>query len=209
MGPGKDGEQGAALMIAMTLVLTAGLSLAMDAMLVYGKRVRADKRAVTTLAGVKKSLIAYAAIQGGGVSGLPCAFDGTLQNYEDFSSYAGGVGCGNTTNADIGFLPWQAMQLPPLRDGSHAPIWYAVSATSGDSCGLTINGAGNYAAILFAPGKSLSSQNRDPTKTPSDLQDDFLDGANATTPNAFILSGVISDTYNDRVLGVTCGEIPP
>lgn len=218
---GKDGEQGAALMIAMTLVLTAGLSLAMDALLIYGKRVRTDKRATTALATAKKSLIAYAAIQGGGVPGLPCAFVGALQNYADFAAYrlnSAGSGCSSdSSNANIGFLPWQAMQLPALRDGNNTPIWYAVSA----SCGLTINNTGNYAVVLFAPGKALSGQTRNSTDDPAP-QADFLDydypnhpehllhsdRCNAVTSNNFTLSGVMSDTFNDRVLGIACSDIP-
>lgn len=189
----------------MSIFLVAGVSLALDALLIYGKRTREDKRAITALISAKKSLIAFTAIQGpgGGAVELPCPFVDALQNYENLADYGGGTGCGTSANAAIGFLPWQAMQLPPLRDGHNVPLWYAVSAT----CGLQINGAGDYAAVLFAPGRMLSGQTRDPTEDPAP-QNAYLDQGNATATADFTLSEVANSGFNDRVLGIPCTEVP-
>ncbi|MEO5352551.1 MAG: hypothetical protein H7835_04990 [Magnetococcus sp. XQGC-1] len=214
----RGGEQGAALIVAITLLLMAGLSLVLDAMSIYGKRVREDKSAVNNLNTIKKSLIAYAARHGagggpGGPSVLPCAFAGAVENYENPANTvdAASSGCTNAGNATVGLLPWQPLKLPPLRDGSGAPIWYAVS----DSCGLQIDAVGNYAVVLFAPGKSVltdannpaSFQSRNPATSPAS-QAAYLDGGNAAASTAFTLSQVSSKTFNDRGLGILCTEIP-
>lgn len=217
------GEQGVALIVAMALLLVAGISLAMDALSIYGKRVREDKRSVYALNTIKKTLIAHAEMNGGR-SRLPCAFSGALANYEDPTHTVDEIGlndCATGSNTKIGFLPWQALQLPPLRDGSGAPIWYVVSA----SCGLTVDGVANHAVVLFSPGKPVltnptdptSSQVRSPAVSPAPQAayldrnyqgDTFLDDGNAAATTAFSLNKAGSKTFNDRGLGILCTEMP-
>lgn len=196
----RQQERGAALMLAMMVVLMAGLTLAMDALLLYGKRVRDDQRATISLAAAKKSLIAYAAVN----STLPCpVVGGSESSYHDYASVSVvGDGCANT----VGLFPWAKLQLPPLKDSAEAPIWYTVSGdmACGGGAPLTINGTGDYLVLLFAPGKTLSTQTRD-FATPV-AQNNYLDGSNGVATTAF-LYGQLSGTFNDRILGIACGEI--
>ncbi|MBF0582692.1 MAG: hypothetical protein HQL80_00510 [Magnetococcales bacterium] len=213
---GRRREQGVALLLAMMAVLLAGFSLAVDALLVYGKRVREEKRAATALAMAKKSLIAYGVVQGGAAKALPCPFLGSVN---DYGQAATATACGGSDTAVIGLLPWTTLQRPPLWDGEHAPIWYALSgnfkqgttAATPAVCGaqvngLTINGTGDYAAILFAPGGAVPGQSRDLSLAPP-LQSAYLEEGNEIGPLDFVFKQATS-SFNDQLLGITCGEIP-
>ena len=188
-------------MLAMIAIFMAGFSLAIDALLLYGKRVREDKRAATALATAKKTLIAYAVVRG---VPLPCPFLGTVQSYLDGPANPAGA-CGNP---DIGLLPWTALQLPPLRDGENAPIWYARADCTTDVLKLdgmpAIVTDPYYAAILIAPGGPLSGQTRVLTDPVSNaMRDTYLEQA----PFDFVLTGGVPSTFNDRVLGILCSEL--
>ncbi|MBF0162256.1 MAG: hypothetical protein HQL88_08200 [Magnetococcales bacterium] len=195
-------ERGAALMLGLMAVLMAGLTLAMDALLVYTQRVREEKRAVTVLAAAKKSLLAYAAVR----DALPCPFEGGSESdYEDRSQVV--LASASCATNKVGLLPWAHLQQPPWRDNDGGPIWYAVSGSL--SCGasptLTINGAGDYVAILLTPGKALSGQTR--SRAAVATRTDYLESSNGTSTTAFV-SASPSDTFNDRLLGIACSEIP-
>ncbi|MEO5362292.1 MAG: hypothetical protein H7838_01515 [Magnetococcus sp. DMHC-8] len=219
---GRDGqydrgkERGAALLLAMLAVLMAGLSLAVDALLVYGKRVRENRQTATVLAAAKQSLIAHAIMQGGAARSLPCPFAGSV---DDYALSAGTSPCGGDDVAVIGLLPWTTLQRPPMWDSEKAPIWYAVSghfkqgttaAPLPPVCGAQTNGlmlgvTDDYAAILFAPGRALPGQTRLSAATPA-IQDDFLDEENAVSTTDFVAKRR-SGTFNDHVLGIRCSEI--
>ncbi|NGZ05938.1 MAG: hypothetical protein G8237_06230 [Magnetococcales bacterium] len=225
-------ERGAALFVLLAVFLMAGVSLAIEALLIKSKRQRADQKAAIVLAEAKRALIAHAALDAGNrtqFGHLPCPFTGTPAQYA--TSALENTPCGAADDRMvIGFLPWQSLGLPPLYDGDGAPVWYAVAGTfktgsdqtmpyTCTTSNLTLNGAGNHAAILIAPGDPLETQQRPPTSSAATLRTHYLEGRNATasttstTPpidfeNArIVLSSTDGTPFNDRLLTITCAEI--
>ncbi len=110
----------------------------------------------------------------------------------------------------IGYLPWNRLGLPALRDGSGAPLLYAVSDrfktdprhtsplnldVSGD---YTVDGQ-NAVAVVFAPGAALSNQNR--AATTFNIAN-FLELGNADG-NTIFETALESSNFNDRLLWIT------
>lgn len=208
--------------------------MAMEALLIKSKRLRADQKASHVMIEAKKALIAYAAMDAGinsNFGNLPCPFTGLLSDYQ--SASVATPTCGDNDGLMvIGFFPWQTLRVPPLLDGDNAPLWYAVSGafkvgsgqtmpyTCNPNSNLTINGSGNHAAILFSPGDpipflTLPIQNRPLTNTATFLRNQFLEERNATASVDFQVTRIMTTTeggvsappFNDRLLGITCEEI--
>ncbi|MBF0626799.1 MAG: hypothetical protein HQL91_01120 [Magnetococcales bacterium] len=227
-------ERGAALMVLLSIILMAGASMAIEALLVKSKRLRDDQKATIALAEAKRALIATGALEAvtrTGFGNLPCPFAGTLADYATNAVAAGACG-GNDGVVAVGFLPWRSLGIAPLVDGDNAPLWYAVAGRfktgstqtmpyTCDTANLTINGSGNFAAILFSPGTPLAllpsatMQSRIATSTAAGLRDQFLEQENATATTNFramrimttTAGGVASPPFNDRLLGITCAEM--
>ncbi|MBF0181297.1 MAG: hypothetical protein HQM03_14840 [Magnetococcales bacterium] len=236
----RTGERGAALLIVMGIIMAAGIGMALEALLIKSKRVRQDQKAGYALVEAKRALLAYAAMDAGvrtQFGNLPCPFTGQLQDYSTGAVESAPCGA-NDGFMQIGFFPWRTLRLPPLVDGDNAPLWYAVAGAFKPGSGqampyicnavgnLTINGAGNYAAILFAPGEPLllldaTTQTRTATALAAALRDQFLEERNATAsttlppPIDFQTTRIMTSTaggaaappFNDRLLGITCEEI--
>ncbi|MBF0427906.1 MAG: hypothetical protein HQL94_03220 [Magnetococcales bacterium] len=212
-------ERGAALLVVMSIVLMAGTSMAIEALLIKSKRSRADQKASIAMVEAKKALIAYAVIQGR----LPCpSLTDTLSGYgQSATANATCTGPGQR----VSFLPWTTLGLPSLVDGDKAPLLYAVSADFLNSIPanclpaslpgrLTINGGStNYAAIIISPGSTLSLLTRLQASNPRTILDRYLEGTNATLDSTnFQATRIITKTedgtlFNDRLLGIACEEI--
>ncbi|MBF0214604.1 MAG: hypothetical protein HQM00_13750 [Magnetococcales bacterium] len=204
--PRRPRERGAALMVILTIILMAGASMAIEALLIKSKRNREDQKAGFALMEAKRTLIAYARTTG--VNRLPCP---NLTPTVDYGSSAeADSSCANGTTS-LGFLPWTTLGLPPLVDGTNSPIWYAVvPATAYASCSLQINGQGSFAAILFAPGDPLVTQNRALTTSMTVVQQQYLESLPDLTlahPHNFLAPVAGSGTANDRLSGITCQEM--
>ncbi len=190
-------QRGAALLILLALIIpvliyavVAGLHRS------AGDLARArDQKTYAALAQAKEALIAYAVTymddptHANRVPGyLPCPDRGPGINAEGMA--AGSGSCVSSLVSVMGRLPWKALGLDALTDGSRECLWYAVSGTykntpngvSGstttsnmmnwdtngqftvvDSNGNTLAGssADNQAvAVIFAPGSALAGQDR-------------------------------------------------
>ncbi|MBF0340098.1 MAG: hypothetical protein HQL95_03940 [Magnetococcales bacterium] len=198
-------ERGAAIMVILMIILMAGASMAIEALLIKSKRQREDQKAGYALMEAKRALIAFARIVNGDI--LPCPDLTPAIDYVNSATRDTSGACVDGS-LSVGFLPWQTLELPPIFDGSNAPIWYAVvpSATYA-ACSLTINGQGSFAAILIAPGGQLAGQDRTLTTNIATVRAQFLEGGNQTTTGNFIAVGAVSETVNDRLLGITCAEM--
>jgi hypothetical protein len=223
-------QRGAALLILLALVsvillyaVVTGLNRSAAGM----GQARAQNTA-TALAQARDALIGYAVSQTAQPGILPCPDtdnDGSADSP-----------CEAIDVTAIGRLPWKTLGLPDLRDGSGECLWYAVSAnfknsgTSGpsvvnsDSSGTLIvkDGTGadllsppNLAiAIVFAPGKILSSQSQD--RTPpvgstavcggNNAAANYLEGTNASAGTTYVTTSD-SDTFNDRLLLVASADV--
>ena len=132
--------------------------------------------------------------------------------------------CAKSTGTETGFLPWHTLDIEELKDGSGAPLWYAVSdnfrsgssnlvnSTTHGTLGLDACAAGgdDIAAVIIAPGPALTGQNRiaEPYSASEyrDLAGTYLEGQNATVgDNCF--SRQNDATHNDQVLVITRREL--
>lgn len=183
---------------------------------------RQAEQTAKTLAQVKEALIGYAASNPNQPGVLPCP-----DNDNDGSADSP---CGALGVTAIGRLPWKTLKLPDLRDGSGECLWYAVSANfknsgvsgpssvNSDSPGtLVVNDTGGtpvysgsnaVLAIVFAPGGTLSGQDRSPSSTTvcggNTTVANYLEGSNqnGAATNTFV-SGQATTTFNDKLLPIT------
>jgi hypothetical protein len=162
--------------------------------------------------------------------------------------------CAGQDKNSLGRLPWRTLGLPPLRDGSGECLWYAISGpyknattdavrtnmlnedtnglfevlrSNGTTTPSTIVGEtaqDRAVAVIIAPGKNLSSQNR---QTVSDTEIcggnytayNYLDfeniahinnanfSTNANTVNEFITAQDNSSPINDKIVYITREEL--
>ena len=166
--------------------------------------------------------------------------------------------CGASLVSVMGRLPWKTLGIDPLTDGSGECLWYAVSGTyknnpngvsgstnsnmmnwdtNGQLVVMDANGSSylagstadtNAVAVIFAPGRAFSSQNRAAPAgwlAPSNLVpacggnytaaayletaqsiDNSTVSASARAQSTFI-AGTGSDTFNDRLVYITRADI--
>lgn len=123
-------QRGAALLVLLMLILTAGSFLLLKA--VQGSRNERDKTTAASLAQAKEALLGYAVTYrdthpGDDFGYLPCP--DTLSNNGQADSNQGATRCKGKDISVVGRLPWRTLGLPALRDSSGECLWYAVSGT--------------------------------------------------------------------------------
>ncbi len=216
-------QRGQAALITVLLVLGAGAAAFVYALATPARiTIESDKKTAAARAQAKEALIGYAARNPNQPGILPCP-DSDNDGSADSP-------CGATGVTAVGRLPWKTLGLPDLRDGSGECLWYAVSAnfknsgTSGpstlnsDSAGtLVINDTGGtpvysgsnaVLAIVFAPGGTLSGQDRSPGSTTvcggNTTVANYLEGGNqnGAATDTFV-SGQATTAFNDRLLAIT------
>ncbi|MBI3042468.1 MAG: hypothetical protein HYY78_06550 [Betaproteobacteria bacterium] len=228
-------QRGQATLITVLLVLGVAATALVYTMVSPAKTaIESENKTAAALARARDALIGYAARNTTQPGILPCP---DSDNDGDADSP-----CGATGVTAIGRLPWKTLGLPDLRDGSGECLWYAVSANfknsgasgpswlNSDSPGTLVvsdhNGtqlfpamATTVAAIILAPGTTLSGQDRSPSSTTvcggntnaTNYLDTYTVGAttfnNATGggTNSFITASPLtqSDQLNDRLLPLT------
>lgn len=127
------------------------------------------------------------------------------------TNYATGIAAGscNTLTTRIGYLPWNTLGLPDLRDGTGAPLLYAVSNSfknstrsgtlNSDTVGdFTVNSDTGVIAIVFAPGYPIGQSRTEATFTVSQ----YLESSNANGDTTFV-NAAESSTFNDRLIWIT------
>jgi hypothetical protein len=208
------------------------------ALLVYGMvdttsiALRRDNDVAAALAQAKQALIGRAVADDTRPGSLPCPDtddDGSADLF-----------VGNDCPSYIGRLPWKTLGLPDLRDDAGERLWYALSNNFRDdmsagplnsdtqgnrtvyneSTAVTLTAAA--VAIIFAPGTTLSGQNRDgaavlcPTTGTTIARNlcaaNYLEatgGANNATVAGPYVTAQRSGTFNDRLLVITNAELMP
>ena len=192
-------QRGAALLVFMLIFFLASISLLLSSADLSGSRVQADQTSSNALAQAKAALLARAATATRPGS-LPCP------DFDDDGVDTNGS-CSNT----IGRLPWKTLGLADLRDGDGNRLWYVLAtqlrnnSTSkinpAEPLGLSIDGTGNTAAIVFSPGQPLVGQDG---RLSNDIKD-YLDGAN--NDGGPYISGPASPTFNDRAIAISRDEL--
>lgn len=247
--PNVARARGAALIVLMALLAMGVLyfvTVQLEAFSFYERESRQGGGG-DSLTQAREALLGYAATyrdaNTGDVFGfLPCpdlVGDGRAGDALGFEA------CGNPGEASVGLLPYKKLGLPDLRDSAGGCLWYAVSGsfknspkatatvmnwdTQGqfgvvDANGTTLvapeDAQGGAAAVIFAAGPPLATQNRNPGATapcqidPAQIAA-YLEGGNntiaANAANAAITltQGAVKDatSNNDRLAWVTPKEI--
>lgn len=195
-----------------------------------------NRKAPEALAAAREALMGYA-VRRGEVNGtarpgeLPCP-DTNNDGLEE----------ANCNPGTLGRLPWKTLGIPEPKDEAGETLWYAVagplrtrpsnaSIINSDTRGnIVVRNADGVtqvtneaAAVIFAPGQALGTQNRTPGQVASCATTgtsvarnlcaaNYLENTNgvdnATTNGPFI-AAVRSNTYNDRVLFLRTDDYIP
>jgi len=234
----RGSQRGQAMLLVVMLIGIA------TTLLVYGMvdtttiALRRDQGTVAALAEVKRALIGWSVQRTPSVP-LPNARPGELpcpdMNNDGFED-------GNCVAGAIGRVPWKTLGIPEPKDDAGETLWYAIagpfriwnvngnpinSDTRGnitvyqDSTATTITA--EAVAVLFAPGASLGTQNRDsaatalcPTTGTTIARNlcaanylEFAATVNNATTNGPFISAARSDSFNDKVMTITTADLIP
>lgn len=226
--PIKQRQRGAAFIVMLVIMVIGVTAVLIGSLSAISLHTARDRKTADVLAQARDALIARA-ITDTPPGRLPCPD----------TTGTGSAGTATDCPNYIGRLPWKTLGLPDLRDGTGAPLWYALSKNfrapplnvlNSDNLGsLVITGspsANNVVAIVFAPGPSLNGQSRSeaqvaacPTTNNSNIVQslcaaNYIEGNNANpspaaTPNTQYVAGDASDTFNDRVIYITADSLLP
>jgi hypothetical protein len=203
------------LVIAASYMLVRSLNTGLEA------RLRDDAATHRALAAAKQALLGYAATfpehstsTSAGPGRLPCP-DYAYQGASDPVGSADS--CSLAAKTETGLLPWRTLGLPPLVDGTGAPLWYAVSdnhrsngsgVLNSDTAGtLVVDGVGDVVAVVVAPGVALPGQSREPADMASLYNPhNYLEDDNATTGDSHFVTHS-NGAFDDEVVTITRGEL--
>lgn len=138
---------------------------------------------------------------------LPCP-DGDAP--PDFSA---DLFAGDQCPAYVGRLPHRTLDVSRIRDNEGEPLWYALDPQfrdhdnaepiNPDTPGnLTINGSGEYAAVILAPGRPVAGQSRVQSADPGN----YLEAANTDGDNDFV-DCRDAPACNDRAHGINVEQL--
>ena len=213
-------------MLAFVLVMVIGSSY----LLVRAFNTNTPKMAATEQAAYKLKLAKQALI------GYAVTYPDNI-NSEEGPGYllcpdtnGDGLAETNCSGSAIGRFPWKTLELTDVYDASGQTIWYALSENyrygpnkriplNSETLGtLTVDGVGDFVAILFAPGAPVTGQTR---TLASNNVGDFLDAENndgdtdfvttLASPNIKRVDGVYDANdnlvFNDRLLTISRAEL--
>jgi len=249
-------QKGASLIVFFLALITAGTVFVLINSASDSSRTDSQNTTTQSLSKAKAALLSYATSYylRQTLSGTPHAgYHGHLPCPETAGSVADGrsaLNCGGAYTSNLGRLPWLSLGIEPVTDADGECLWYALSGdfyhwpkpalTNDDTPGkfqifnhngTLLTGAtpeNRVVAVVIAPGKPLSSQNRVsatsglPCKVSRNnvVANQYLDNyqginnssVNTVTPNVidqFISSSGLSDNpyINDRIVTLTTDEI--
>ncbi len=233
-------QRGQALILTALLIIVGfGALLFSSTILVSNSIANQHANSVEfELAKARDALIGWSASRTPPVGGanarpgdLPCP-DMNNDGFEDGSCVAGA----------IGRMPWKTLNIPEPKDSAAETLWYAIAGPfrnyNMNSAPITSDTLGDLTlyigssattltsqaiAVIFVPGASLGTQNRDPsanalcattgtTIARNLCATNYLEptggGNNAQTGGPFI-QAQSSGTFNDRLLVITNAELMP
>ncbi len=219
-------QQGAALLILMLALFSVTMAVLLKGLNNRGGQLERQAATIAALMQAKEALIGYAVVHGDlfpggpGPGHLPCpdtsppafAADGSPQPPSGQPNTPCGPGA-------IGRLPHTLAVAAFHADFGSAidqQFWYAVGnpflanpAAGVDNtlnatvtAPLSVDGRGNIAAVLIAPGPALAGQNR-PGTNPAD----YLEGVNSSGPDFSGSPTSSPDTFNDLLVAIDWTEI--
>lgn len=195
-------QRGAAFLILVLMIGLIAASMIVTAAPSGNASLVTAQKTTKALATAREALMAHGASTSDSarLGDLPCPAT-------DFST--GIAAACNTATLRVGYLPWKTLGLPDLRDGSGAPLIYAVSnvfknnprtgTLNSDTTGDYTVAGENAIAIVFAPGPPIGTQDR---SVATFNVANFLELGNADGNTTFVNSPEASD-FNDRLLWIT------
>jgi len=237
-GPGK--QHGAALLVMLVILVVGIAAILVNSLTASSVKTARQATTAAALAQAKDALIGYAITYADTHTSSP-QVDGYLP-CPDLSGTSGATGegsadtCGSKDVSSIGRLPWKTLDLEPLRDGDGECLWYVVSGTyknnpntdmmNWDTQGLlqvsdaNANTVSDVVAVIFAPGSTLSGQDRSASGTApicggnytasNYLDSDGTHNNSAVSGTASAASSYYSGTssqMNDRLIYITRQDI--
>ena len=204
-------QQGQVILVTVLLIgLTVSISL-FSLIRPRSPSLDVDAQTELALAQAKQALITYASGRAttNRPGELPCPDldnDGQAGQVSDATC--------NTTDRQIGRLPWVTLRTADLRDGSGERLWYAVSSNFKNNAVVTplnsntpgqlsvtgIAPANSVIAIVFAANTAIAGQNRSAANVNNVVH--YLEGENANNDTLFTTAAP-SGTFNDRLLAIT------
>lgn len=196
-------QRGAAFLILVLMIGIAISAMIMSAGATNNDKLAAAEKTAQALATARDALMSYAvSVPDSARPGdLPCPA----------TNYTTGIAAAscNTLTTRTGYLPWNTLGLPDLRDGTGAPLLYAVSngfknstrsgTLNSDTVGdFTVNTDTGVIAIVFAPGYPIGQSRTESTFAVAQ----YLESGNANGDTTFTNSAE-TDTFNDRLIWIT------
>jgi hypothetical protein len=205
-------QSGAVLLIMLVIMVVGIAAVLVSSLNSSGLKNARQNTNAAVLVQAKEALIGRAASDPNRPGSLPCP-----DTNDDGS---GELLVGSECPSYVGRLPWKTLGIPDLRDGTGAPLWYALSRNFRDDNSnpinsetlgsLTISGnqaANNIAAIVFAPGAPLCTQSRASNAAVNQYLEAMtvVTATNATVANAS--NDCASTPYNDQHLAITAAQL--
>lgn len=205
-------QRGAVLLIMLVIMVVGIAAVLVSSLNSSGLKNARQNTNAAVLVQAKEALIGRAASDPNRPGSLPCP-----DTNDDGS---GELLVGSECPSYVGRLPWKTLGIPDLRDGTGAPLWYALSRNFRDDNSnpinsetlgsLTISGnqaANNIAAIVFAPGAPLCTQSRASNAAVNQYLEAMtvVTATNATVANAS--NDCASTPYNDQHLAITAAQL--
>lgn len=207
-------KQHGMVLLALLLVLVIGASfLLLSKLNAAGRQSYRDQQTAQALAEAKAALIGYAISDPNRPGELPCPDfndDGKLTLTVDF-------GGGGACTSYRGWLPWNRLRLPDLRDAAGERLWYGLSIPyragdtsplNSESLGqLTVDGASGVVAVILAPGEAMEGQESRPGTDANSSVGDYLEGLNRGGDQTQYMTAPVGQTFNDRLITITRQEL--
>lgn len=220
---GSTRQRGAALLVMLVIMVMGATTIFLGSLNGATVQIERDQKTAAALAQAKEALIGRAIRDANRPGSFPCPDMNNDGSAELLS--------GNQCPSYLGRLPWRTLGLADLRDGGGERLWYALSQnfrddnsnpvnsdnrgmlTVYDNSGTTIlTPAGSEAAaIVFAPGRIISSQQRDPANQNSaqnylDIGPNNINNSIASGP---FISADTTSLFNDRMILVRTRDFIP
>jgi hypothetical protein len=224
---GKQRGQG---LLGVIAIFGIGLSALLYGLITPASlSIEKEKSTNAALALARDALIGRAATDDNRPGSLPCPDfdDGTVNPINVANDGIADLLAGADCPSYIGRLPWKTLGLPDLRDASGERLWYMLSTRfrdakeaepiNTDTKGNVTVYSGNAttvmtseaAAVIFAPGEILSTQNRGDAanqKNPSNYLESASGINNASAAGPYIAAPATS-AFNDRLLVITAASL--
>ena len=243
-------QRGGALLLLLVIAVIAFTAAVLAGLGKWGDSTTASRNTnAEVLAQAKRALIGYVAKEVLDISEdvpgrLPCPESAGVAGTSSEGISAANCSPTAASQKSLGRLPWRTLGVDKLVDSAGEPLWYAVSPNwvrtaagaptinAGSAGQLSFDGTANVVAVIFAPGRALSTSpsaaqaaagcaarnqlRTDRTHVATSATDpdyrDYLECQNASSPidTAFgvaVTDNATNPASNDQAVYITATEL--